>query len=94
MRKTSFGFMESSGEGKALREKLTFEKTGRFHKHQEIEIFEVLSGKGLLFIENEVSSIEEGGEYTVPSGKLHKMCPNDGETLMVEVRYEEALDKV
>lgn len=90
MRKTSFGFMESFGEGEFLREKLTFEKTGRFHKHHEIEIFKVLSGTGLLFIEDEISNITAGCEYTVPSGALHKMSPLEGQTLEVEIKYKTA----
>jgi len=74
-RKTSFGLYEILSE-KPLIERMTFNRDGNSHTHDEVEYCYVLSGSGKVVGSN-VENVQEGDLCHIPAGIEHWMIPHN-----------------
>ena len=74
-RKTSFGLYEILSE-KPLIERMTFDRDGNSHTHDEVEYCYVLSGSGWVVGAN-VENVQEGDLCHIPAGIEHRMIPHN-----------------
>lgn len=89
--KTSFGFKEVlHSEGEVPRvELLHFVTPGRSHRHGAYESFYVLSGKGRVYIGEEILNVVKGDLVTIPPHTPHWMEPGAGEVLVGLLWYHD-----
>ncbi|MGH1467277.1 MAG: cupin domain-containing protein [Bdellovibrionales bacterium] len=88
MKRTSFGFKEEFLFENQRVEYLEFQKEGRPHRHDEVEVFKVLEGAGKLNIDNEEIDLLEGDVRSIPRNRSHYMEPLAGGRLKLLVFYK------
>ncbi|WP_394389722.1 cupin domain-containing protein [Shewanella woodyi] len=83
MNKTSFGNKEVLFHlnDKPKIEILSFEKSGKTHKHRACESFVVMEGEGTIYSGEKVIPVSPGDLVTIPPETLHWMEPKSGQVL-------------
>ena len=83
MKETSFGQLDVllAENNKPTIEYLSFERSGRNHKHREYETFVTLEGTGKVYSGDLVFDVYPGSIVTIPPNTLHWMEPSAGSIL-------------
>lgn len=90
---TIFGSIQPiyAHNGEILVEISTFTSNGRAHKHDGLELCQVIKGKGLIIIEKDgvrtEYKVHQGCVVSIPQRTDHWMEVADGDTLVVLISY-------
>jgi len=88
VRQASFGTMLEYDFDLPLSNKfevMHFEKSGKPHEHDQIEIAVCISGDGIVLVEDKTYEVAPGDSVIIPPGATHWMEPAKSDVTMVMI---------